>query len=62
MIVVSPGTRGNAEKINALRRKKGLKPLMIVGISWVLGDDGEPVSDLRIKDGNIDIERRIHGQ
>lgn len=59
VIVVSPGTRGNAEKINLLRSREGLNPLRIVRIPWVLADDGKPISDLRIRRGEMDREGKM---
>ncbi len=56
VIVVSPGTRGNALKINLLRSRKGLKPLRIVQIPWVLAEDRKPISDLSIRKGETDRE------
>ena len=58
-IVVSPETRNNAEKINGMRTRKGVKPLEIVCLEWVLGDDGEPVSDIRVRKGEMDSEGRV---
>ena len=55
-IVISPGTRRNAEKINEMRTEKGLKPIEIVDTEWVLADDDEPISDVRIRRGDIDSE------
>ena len=48
IIVVSPGTRRNADKINLLRSRGGLKPLKIVQIPWLLAGN-KPISDLRIR-------------
>jgi inosine/xanthosine triphosphatase len=55
-IVVSPDTRKNAEKINEKRLERGLKPLEIVEIPFVLSKDTLPISSIRIKRNEIDCE------
>jgi pantetheine-phosphate adenylyltransferase len=58
-IVFSHETAKNAEKINAMRKENGLKELGIIEIRWVLGDDGKPISDVRIRKGEIDKEGHV---
>ncbi len=53
-IIVSPETHPTALKINEIRREKGLKPLDIVLVDYVLADDGLPISSSRISRGEID--------
>lgn len=55
-IVVSPESRPNAERINELRKEAGFPLLEIVEIPFTLAQDGEPISDARIKRGEIDRE------
>ena len=58
-IIVSRETRANAEKINAMRTERHLPPMEIVEIRWVTGEDGKPISDARIRKGEIDAEGNI---
>lgn len=52
-IVVTAETRLNADKINTARRLKGLPPLAIIEIPFILGDDGEVIHSTRIRAGQI---------
>jgi len=58
-IVVSRETKPTADRINEIRREKGMKPLEIFTIDWVLADDGKPVSSSRIRNGEIDRNGKI---
>lgn len=58
-IVVSPETHPTALKINEIRREKGLKPIQIVLVDYVLADDGLPISSTRISRGEIDEHGKV---
>lgn len=58
-IVVSPETRGRAEELNRLRVSRGLKPLEIVEIPFVLAEDGKPISSIRVRYGEIDAHGKL---
>ena len=60
-IVVSPETHPVAEKINELRRRRGVPEIEIVLVPFVLAEDGIPISSTRIKNGEIDLHGRLIG-
>jgi pantetheine-phosphate adenylyltransferase len=52
--VVSEETRPNGLQVNELRRSRGLKPLRLHVVRMMKADDGKPISDTRIRQGEID--------
>lgn len=58
-IVVSEETEPTAIKINEIRKSKGMSPLDIVVVSFVLADDGTPISSTRIRNGEINKKGNI---
>lgn len=58
-IVVSPETKARAKELNRLRVSKGLKPLEIVEIPFVLAEDGKPISSIRVRYGEIDAHGKL---
>lgn len=58
-IVVSEETEPTAIEINEIRVSKGMKPLDIVVVSFVLAYDGIPISSTRIRRGEINKNGNI---
>jgi len=58
-IVVSMETKPTADKINEIRHEKGMDPLKIFVIDWVLADDGKPISSSRIMKEEIDRNGKV---
>lgn len=61
-IVITEETRPGAEKINELRAERGLDPLEIVEVPFVLAEDGRPISSIRIRYGEMDVHGRLKGE
>jgi len=61
-LIVSRMTKKTANKINVIRRHRGLRPLPVLSIGMVLAEDFEPISSTRIRAGEIDREGYLeHG-
>jgi pantetheine-phosphate adenylyltransferase len=58
-LVVSPETEDGGERINELRRERGLDPLEIVVVDHVRAEDGGIISSTRIVRGEIDEHGRL---
>jgi len=58
-LVVSEETAPRAEEINALRARRGLRPLELVVIPMVKAENGRPISTTRIRAGEIDREGHL---
>jgi inosine/xanthosine triphosphatase len=54
MLVASPETIHVGAEANRIRRRRGLRPVVLVEVSPVLGEDLLPVSSTRIREGVID--------
>ena len=61
-IVVSEETEPTAVEINIIRVSKGMKPLDIIVVSFVLAYDGTPISSTRIRSGEINQKGLIINQ
>jgi pantetheine-phosphate adenylyltransferase len=58
-IVVSRRTVKTVGRINAIRRRKGMKPLYVIPIDLILAEDRRPISTTRIRRDRIDREGRV---
>ena len=58
-IVVSPATYKTALLVNGKRKKKGKKPIKIIKIKFVLGQNGKPVNATGIIKGRINKQGKL---
>ena len=58
-IVATEETKPTCERINQIRKRKGLKPLKIIYVPWVYAEDCRVISSSRIRKGEIDREGRV---
>lgn len=58
-IVVSPETYSTAVRINQIRKERGMKPIAVVRVDYVLAEDGKPISSTRIVEGEIDAHGNL---
>jgi len=59
-LVVSQETQSQGDKLNYMRKEKGLKPVEIIVIPMVLASDGRRISTSRIKNSEIDSEGNLN--
>ena len=58
-IVVSPETEPTARKINKIRTSKGLDPMEISVIPYLMGQDCVRISSTRVAKGEIDTHGKV---
>ncbi|WP_416839845.1 phosphopantetheine adenylyltransferase [Haloferax sp. DFSO52] len=54
ILIVSPETKAGGNKVNSIRKARGLKPLQIEVVDHVQAEDGDRISSTRIVSGEID--------
>lgn len=59
-LVVSKETEYQGDVLNALRKKKGLKPVQVIVVPMELASDGLRISTTRIKNSEIDTEGNLN--
>ena len=58
-LVVSEETGTKGEKLNKLRKEKGLSQVQIIVVPMVLAEDGGRISTTRIKNSEIDTQGKL---
>lgn len=58
-IVVTRETASRVSIANSLRAQKGLGPLEVVVVDYVLADDMKPISSTRIRRGEVDPDGHL---
>lgn len=58
-LIVSPETKEGGQKVNDIRRNRGLDPLEIEVVDHVDAEDGEPISSTRVVRGEIDVHGNL---
>jgi pantetheine-phosphate adenylyltransferase len=60
-LVVTSGTEDRAAEVNRIREGKGLPPLAIHIIPYVMAADGRPISSTRIRNKEVDAKGNLTG-
>jgi pantetheine-phosphate adenylyltransferase len=58
-IVATHETVHTCERINTIRKRRGMKQLEIIFVPWVFSEDGREISSSRIRKGEIDREGKV---
>lgn len=58
-LIVSPETKPGGDRINEIRRERGLDPLRIEVVDHVPAEDGDIISSTRIVHGEIDEHGKL---
>ncbi len=58
-LLVTADNKKRGEEINALRQKRNLPALTLVEVPLVMGEDQQPISSTRVRNGEIDAEGRL---
>ncbi len=59
ILVVSEGTAKGGHAANAVRAQKGMPPMKIKIVKFVLAEDGAPISSTRIRNKEIDENGKL---
>ncbi len=59
VLVVSEGTVKGGHSANAIRVQRGMRPMKIKVVKFVLADDGLPISSTRIRNREIDENGKL---
>ncbi len=60
VIVVTKDSQEGAQRINKMRKEKGLKELVVEIAPLIFGEDGKVISSSRIRNGEINREGRLY--
>lgn len=59
VLLITPDNKHRGEEINKIRKKRRLPPFILIEVPLIVGEDQQPISSTRVRQGEIDAEGHL---